>query len=52
MAESTRLEKQEAGKKDNQCRYFKMKVLQANKKKEVNEFVSGKLDGKCVVFSD
>jgi len=52
VAESTKLENPKTGKKDSHCRYFKMKVLQTHKKEEVNEYVLGNLDDKCIVFSD
>ncbi len=52
MAESTPLEDMETGMRSNQCRYFKMKVLNTHEAHEVDTIVSENLDSKTLVFSD
>lgn len=52
MAESTPLEDLDTGKKSNQCRYFKMKVLQDHKAENINNTVEESFDEKSIVFSD
>lgn len=52
MAESTKLEDHESGKKDNHVRYFKMKVLETHKKDEINDVVSKNINEQSIVFSD
>lgn len=52
MAESTKLEDPETGKKDSHCRYFKMKALDSHNKDEVNGLISKTLDELSIVFSD
>ena len=52
MAESTKLEEPETGKKDNHVRYFKMKVLETHKKEEVNNTIAKNIGEQSIVFSD
>lgn len=52
MAESTKLEDPQSGKKDNHVRYFKMKVLENHKKDEVNDLVSKNISEQSIIFSD
>ena len=52
MAESTPLEDPQTGKKSNQCRYFKAKVLTDHKAKEINQTVQESIDEKSIVFTD
>lgn len=52
MAESTKLEEPETGKKDNHVRYFKMKVLETHKKEEVNNTITKNISERSIVFSD
>lgn len=52
IAESTPLEDPETGKKERQCRYFKAKVLDDHKAKEVNNLVTNSLGEKSIVFTD
>lgn len=52
MAESTKLENPESGKKDNHVRYFKMKVLETHKKDEINDVVSKNINEQSIIFSD
>jgi len=52
MAESTKLEEPETGKKDNHVRYFKMKVLETHKKDEINDVVSKNINEQSIIFSD
>jgi ribosomal protein L37E len=51
-AESTPLEDLKTGRKWKQCRYFKMKVLEGQSSKEVNQFVSQNIAEESIVFSD
>ena len=52
MAESTELEDVETGKKSKHCRYFKMKVLDTHKSKEIVDAVKDNIENKSIVFSD
>ncbi len=52
MAESIPVEGIESGKTSNQCRHFKMKVLENHKGTEIESLIKGSLDPKAVVFSD
>jgi len=52
MAESTKLEEPDSGKKDNHVRYFKMKVLETHKKDEINGVVSKNISEQSIIFSD
>ena len=52
MAESTPLEDSKTGKKSNQVRYFKAKVLQTHQSIEVNETIKQSADEKTIVFKD
>jgi len=52
MAESTPLEDIESGKKDSQCRYFKMKVLTGHDSDVVEEAVKKGIAEKTIVLSD
>jgi len=52
MAESTPLEDVETGNISNQCRYFKMKVLENHKAENINDTVEECFDEKSIVFSD
>ena len=52
MAESTPLEESETGKKSNQVRYFKAKVLQTHQSTEISETIKGSIDRKSIVFTD
>ena len=52
MAESTPLEDGQTGKKSNQVRYFKAKVLQTHQSSEVNETIKQCVDEKTIVFTD
>ena len=53
MAESTVLEDVETGKTENQCRYFKAKVLENHKAENTDETVKKAIDGeKSIVFLD
>jgi hypothetical protein len=52
MAESTPLEDLETGKVSNQCRYFKMKVLESHHKSEVNDVIVEYIHENAIVFSD
>ena len=52
MAESTELEDVETGKKSKHCRYFKMKVLDTHKSKEIIDAVKDNIENKSIVFSD
>jgi len=51
-AESVPLEDVEDGKKSNQCRYFKMKVLESHKAEIVNDVIKGSLSESSIVFND
>ncbi len=51
-AESTPLEDLETGKKSNQVRYFKAKVLENHQSNEVTEFVASSFNEKSIVFTD
>lgn len=52
MAESTKLEDPESGKKDYHVRFFKMKVVETHKKSEINDVVSKNISEQSIVFSD
>ena len=52
MAESTPLEDVQTGKKSNQVRYFKAKVLQTHQSSDVNETIKQSVDEKTIVFTD
>ena len=52
MAESTVLEDLETGKKSNQVRYFKAKVLETHTSQEIDNTLEDSLDEKTIVFSD
>lgn len=52
MAESTPLEDLETGKKSQQCRYFKAKVLTNHQAGEINQTVQESLNEKSIVFTD
>jgi len=51
-AESVPLEDVKDGKKSNQCRYFKMKVLESHKAEAVNDVIKESLSESSIVFSD
>ncbi|WP_370632479.1 hypothetical protein [Flavobacterium sp. CHNK8] len=50
MAESTILEAIETGKKSNQCRYFKAKVLTNHTSEQVNETIKESISEKSILF--
>lgn len=52
MAESTVLKDIETGKKSNQCRYFKAKVLTDHKSELINETISESILEKNILFTD
>lgn len=52
MAESTPLEQIETGYISNQCRYFKMKVLEDHTSEGVNTVIEEDFEEKSIVFSD
>ena len=52
MAESTILEDIETGKKSNQCRYFKAKVLTDHTSEQINETIKESISEKSILFSD
>ncbi len=52
MAESTILEDIETGKKSNQCRYFKAKVLTDHTSGQINETIKESISEKSILFSD
>jgi hypothetical protein len=52
MAESTPLEDLETGKKQRQCRYFKMKVLSDHTAETINETISESFQETSIIFSD
>jgi hypothetical protein len=52
MAESTPLEDISTGRKNNHCRYFKMKVLKSYLKEEINHVIEENIAEKTIVFSD
>jgi len=52
MAESTPLEDISTGRKNNHCRYFKMKVLKSYLKEEINQVIEENIAEKTIVFSD
>ena len=52
MAESTPLEDIETGKKSNQCRYFKAKVLTNHTSGQINETIQESISEKSILFSD
>lgn len=52
MVESTPLEDLETGKKTNQCRYFKAKVLTDHTSEQINETVKESISEKSILFSD
>lgn len=52
MAESTLLEDIKTGKKQKQCRYFKMKVLPNHKSDSVDQSIEDNILNKGIVFSD
>lgn len=52
MAESVPLEDPETGKTSNQCRYFKMKVLNSHDSNEINNVAKDSFDERSIVFSD
>lgn len=52
MAESIPIEDIETGKVSNQCRYFKMKVLDSQKSESINQVVESNLEKQTIVFSD
>ncbi len=52
LAESTPLENIDTGKKSNQCRYFKMKVLENHRAEIVDQLIEQNIDEKSIVFSD
>ena len=52
MAESTPLEDLETGKKQRQCRYFKMKVLSDHTAETINETIAESFEETSIIFSD
>jgi hypothetical protein len=52
MAESTILEDIETGKKSNQCRYFKAKVLTDHTSEQINKTIKESISEKSILFSD
>jgi len=52
MAESTKLENIETGKRSSHCGYYKMKVTESQKSTEVNEIVEKLVDSQTIVFTD
>ena len=52
MAESTPLEDIETGKKQRQCRYFKMKVLSDHTAETINETIAESFEETSIIFSD
>ena len=52
MAESTPLEDVKTGKKEKQVRYFKAKVLEGHKGKEINQTIKENVDNQSIVFTD
>lgn len=52
MAESTVLEDIETGKKSNQCRYFKAKVLTDHTSELINETIQESISEKSILFTD
>jgi len=52
MAESTLLEDSKSGKKSNQVRYFKAKVLRTHQSTEINQTIKESIDQKSIVFTD
>ncbi len=52
MAESTPLEDIETGKKQRQCRYFKMKVLSDHTAETINETIAESFKETSIIFSD
>jgi hypothetical protein len=52
MAESTKLENIETGKKSSHCGYYKMKVTESQKATEVNQIVEKLVDAQTIVFTD
>lgn len=52
MAESIPLEDVETGKKSRQARYFKAKVLDNHKSKEVDKALKSSIGDKTIVFTD
>ena len=52
IAESTPLENLETGNASRQCRYFKMKVLDSHKAKDIDNLITEVIDDKTIVFSD
>jgi len=52
MAESTPLEDGKTGKRSNQVRYFKAKVLKTHHSTEINETIKESIDQKSIVFTD
>lgn len=52
IAESTPLEDVDTGKKSNQVRYFKMKVLNSHTADEIDRVIVENLDEQSIVFSD
>jgi hypothetical protein len=52
MVESTPLEDGRTGKRSNQVRYFKAKVLQTHRSTEINETIKESVDEKTIIFTD
>ena len=52
MAESVPLENIETGEVSNQCRYFKMKVLESHKSEAVQSEIQESIDARTIVFTD
>ena len=52
MTESTVLEDVETGKKSNQCRYFKAKVLTDHTSEQINETIVESISEKSILFTD
>ena len=52
MVESTPLEGGRTGKRSNQVRYFKAKVLQTHRSTEINETIKESVDEKTIIFTD
>ncbi len=52
MAESTPLEDITTGQKSSHCIYFKMKVVNSHKSKEINGLIQSSFAEKSIIFSD
>lgn len=52
MAESTPLEEMETGKRSNQVRYFKAKVLDSHTSEDIDKTLRSSIEEKTIVFTD